>query len=71
MAPEYVRADQLQVGDIIWKEQETVVTRVRKMSVTTAVYGQHIDRIGPEYGGSEWLLDDWQQVPITRPEEVR
>ena len=61
-----VPASAVQVGDIIWKEQEMVVTRVRPLSVSTAIYAQYIGKVGPEYGGSEWLLENWQQVPVTR-----
>lgn len=63
---QYVPANEVQVGDTIWKEQDMVVTRVRVLSVSTAIYAQRVGKVGPEYGGSEWLLENWYQVPVTR-----
>lgn len=61
----HVRADEVQVGDIIWKEQRNVVTRVRHLSVSTAIDTTATDKPGLFV---QWLLANELQVPITRPE---
>lgn len=60
-----VRADEVQVGDIIWDEQLYFVTEVKLLSVTAAITAK---RIGSG-ATNQWALPRSYSVPITRPNE--
>ena len=59
-----VRADEVKVGDIVWKAQEHRVTRVRVLSVSTAI---DTERVGKPGTLVQWHLDNEYPVEVTRP----
>lgn len=60
---ERIPAPEVRVGDVIWKEQRHVVTKVQHLSVSTAITARATDVVGVSV---QWRLENWQMVEVTR-----
>lgn len=60
---ELIHPNEVEVGDLIWKEQLEVI-EVKKLSISTAITAKfNTEKFN---GSAQWLLENWQLIEITR-----